>query len=313
MGSGAQHPALLLLVCIGYRVGILLLVIVVLRDSLVLQRSRTLFAPEKKDHDEGFTQGTRRECLKQKECLFIVSPGLSGSTALLDAVNQFPRIFLRGENGAMMGHVWNLFTTYERFAAHYLDDSIESEMIKYERYVHDGKKPAWYNEFNYDKMKCLPYDIFRSIYGYSEFQDYMVGFKETRFWEVDRLLKPRESGDWAEYRCDQLDPNKYDDFVRNLMFHDSLCENTKFLFNHRRTYNYSTGTGFYVGPRRGELLKRRLQWAEQFASEHSNTSMVVYYEDMFDPKINSTVMSRLAGFLGRSMPADITFARLPKV
>ena len=175
-----------------------------------------------------------------------------------------------------------------------------------------GAKPAWYKEFNHNKIRCLPYDIFRTLYGYSEFQEYMVGFKELRFWKVDMLLKPRELGDWVEYRCDHLDPNKYEDFVRNLMFHDSLCENTKFIFNRRRTYNYTKGTGFYPGPRQGQVLKSRLEWAEKFASEHPNSTMTVYFEDMFDPSINGTVMSQIARFLRRRMPAGRTFARLPK-
>lgn len=264
-----------------------------------------------KDDDQNF-RASVPSCQKQKECLFIVSPGLSGSTALMDALNQFPGVFIRGENGAMMSHVWNLYTTYDRFSAHYMDDSIEAEMAKYKRFVHRGAKPAWYNEFNHDKIHCLPYDIFRTLYGYSGFQEYIVGFKETRFWEVDRLLKPRELGDWAEYRCDNLDPDKYEDFVQNLMFHESLCENTKFIFNHRRTYDYTKGTGFYVGPARGKVLKMRLEWAETFASEHPNNTMMVYYEDMFDPSINGTVMSQIARFLGRKIPTGITFARLPK-
>lgn len=56
----------------------------------------------------------------------------------------------------------------------------------------------------------------------------------------------------------------------------------------------------------------RLEWAKTFASEHPNNTMTVYYEDMFDPSINGTVMSQIARFLGRKMPTGITFARLPK-
>ena len=123
--------------------------------------------------------------------MFIVSPGRSGSTALLDAMNQMEKVYIRGENAGMMKFLFNLHYVAKRLSSetHYKD--VAEELQRYEEYVVTHHKPDWYNEFNPAASLCATRSYFRHLFGYDDFKDYIVGFKEIRFWrDVADLGKP---------------------------------------------------------------------------------------------------------------------------
>lgn len=252
------------------------------------------------------------KCSKQKICLFIVSIGRSGSTALMDALNQFEKVFISGENINMMGHVWDLWTIVERFSSKEPVTAVENE-FKYKLSVVSSKqKPAWYNNFDHRISDCLPSEIFKAIYGHGDFNDYIVGFKEIRFFDIQNLMKPRRGGGSHQFIFDKLNQSSYDDFSEYLDFHSLLCDSTKFLFNYRKQYNWTTGQGFYKGKHVVNTLKMRLQWLKQYQNSHRNDTMTVYYEDMFDKEVNGTLLEEIGKFIGKTLPPNATFARVPK-
>jgi len=226
-------------------------------------------------------------------------------------MNQFNDVFIRGENALMMGKVWNLMTQIEALSNKLTSTAPKAsqEKLAYHKAVLiDHQKPAWYNMFDRSVTDCLASDIFRQIFGYNEFRSYIVGFKEIRFWNLKGLSSPTANRRGVYMTLNQ---SSYEDFRLFLDFHEQLCEDTKFVFNYRRNYNYTTGQGFYKGIEKAEQLRKRITWLKQYQKDHFSNAITVYYEDMFNPMVNQTVFQCIANFIKKPLPINATFARVP--
>ncbi len=53
--------------------------------------------------------GRRVQVTIPDKCVFILASGRSGSTSLMDAINQIPNYFIRGEQ---MGGFWYLYLAF---------------------------------------------------------------------------------------------------------------------------------------------------------------------------------------------------------
>jgi len=285
-------------------------------------------------------------CQKQDRCVFIVSLGRSGSTALMDAMNQMPGVYVRGENWNMMQHLYNIDQIAQQMsdwtdasllrarAKEALDDGsvlgVRAEKRSYEEMVAAGNKPAWHNEFQKGRHACAAAAWFKNLYGYDDFRDHVVGFKEIRYAEnLDGLLKRRKDAKpW------QADPERgretpgpyspweqrsYHVYERYLDFLRGLCHDSKVVFNMRRK-NDDGGQGFYLG--RGALMKELISWMDRYRKKRGKAiASVVYYEDMFDGSANKTLAHDLAKWLGVWRPEAakagvydrVRFDRVPKI
>lgn len=56
-----------------------------------------------------FQEGDFSLTLVAKKCVFVLATGHSGSTALMDALNQIPNYLIRGEQH---GALWNVYESY---------------------------------------------------------------------------------------------------------------------------------------------------------------------------------------------------------
>ncbi|GBF97617.1 hypothetical protein Rsub_10753 [Raphidocelis subcapitata] len=128
----------------------------------------------------------------------------------MDALNQLPRVFVRGENNNMLQHLYNLDEIAARMSRRSTaaGDGAVHEKKMYENYVFKlGRKPAWYNEFDADAVQCAKVSYFNNLFGYGRFKDYIVGFKEIRFSAVrDALVNATKTDVYWVYFEDMFDP-----------------------------------------------------------------------------------------------------------
>lgn len=257
----------------------------------------------------------RGMCTKHDMCTFIVSVGRSGSTALQDALNQLPNVYIRGENNNMLRMLYNIEQVSLQNSKKYprLGDAVGpmSEKKEYEQHVLAGNKPAWYSLFQAGAASCASSSYFKHLYGYGGFHSYNVGFKEIRHADgLGMLLKLENQRPWIFPRYGAIVYKTYDSYLDWMR---GLCQNSKIIFNMRREYDYTRGQGFYVG--KGDILKRNIEWMHRYRKAHRSSCHLVYYEDMFDPKTNATVLKNVAAFLGiknNDVPLGATFARVPR-
>mmetsp|Transcript_7892 Transcript_7892/g.15856 ORF Transcript_7892/g.15856 Transcript_7892/m.15856 type:complete len:324 (+) Transcript_7892:228-1199(+) len=260
----------------------------------------------------------RYACEKQKKCVFLMAMGRSGSTALQDAMNQLPGVFIRGENHGMFKYLFNLDQTgsqlTRKFPRRGDPTGAEAEKTRYHEFVKARNKPAWYSNFEPGVAECAKTSYFKRLFGYGDFQDYTVGFKEIRHnTNLNSLLDVKFASPWTlRYR----NGTRYKTYDVYIDFFKSLCTDSKIIFNLRRQYNLTAGQGFYRG--RGKLLERNIRWMHRYAQAHGKKQVhFVYYEDMFDPAKNETVLRDLARFLGISDDVlahqDVSFSRLPRI
>lgn len=254
-------------------------------------------------------------CTKHEKCTFIVSVGRAGSTALQDALNQLPNVYIRGENNNMLRMLYNIEQVALQNSKKYpkIGDHLGplSEKKEYELHVLGGNKPAWYNVFQPGAAACASSSYFKHLYGYGGFHSYTVGFKEIRHADgLGTLFKLAAQPPWIFPRYSGIVYKTYDAYLDWMR---SLCQHSKIIFNMRREYNYTRGQGFYVG--RGDVLKRNIEWMHRYRKAHRRSSHIVYYEDMFDPTKNVTILKDLATFIGikkDDIPLGTTFARVPR-
>ena len=257
----------------------------------------------------------RGSCVKHDACVFVISVGRSGSTALQDCLNQLPNVYIRGENHNMLAMLYNLEQVSLQHSKKFpkRGDSVGPlyEKKEYEAHVLEGNKPAWYSMFQPGVASCATSSFFKKLYGYGEFHSYIVGFKEIRY--ADRLatlLKLENQRPWIfpVYNNGSI----YKTYDAYLDWTRGLCKNSKIVFNMRREYDFTRGQGFYVG--KGSILKRTIEWMQRYQKSHKSVSHTIYYEDMFDSGKNTTVLENLAAFIGikkGDIPKGVTFARVP--
>ena len=198
------------------------------------------------------------------------------------------------------------------------DDDIlgpRAEKRAYEEFLANGNKPAWFSNFQQRQHECAASSYFKNLYGYGDFGEYVVGFKEIRHAEnLDQLLRVKDFNPWLGNRASNATYHKrsYLTYERYLNFLRGLCHDSKVLFNMRRNVDYSIGQGFYKG--RGQLMEEIAGWMERYRARVGGAvARVIYYEDMFDPSTNATLGCELATWLEASREGcDVRFDRVPR-
>jgi len=254
-------------------------------------------------------------CDRQQSCAFILSMGRAGSTALQDAMNQIPGVYIRGENNGMLKFLYNTNQIASQLTKRVSRASDpkgpDAEKMAYDTFVKEGNKPAWYSQFQPGVAECARTTYFKRLFGYGGFGEYIVGFKEIRHnSDLETLLALENTHPWTFRRRNGTLYSTYDkylDFIR------TLCVDTKIIFNLRRNYDYTAGQGFYK--KKGDILLRNVQWMYRYAQAHKKIVHFVYYEDMFDGTKNGTVLKDLASFLhlDQRLVQNVSFTRLPKI
>ena len=109
----------------------------------------------------------------ERNWLFQVSTGRSGSTSLMDMLNDLPNVYIAGENDGVFESLYALHKS-----------SIRTEFQGKRR----GNKAWWHHPVERSKLERIARTYVESAIGLKQNQNYAwVGFKEIRFGTADEL------------------------------------------------------------------------------------------------------------------------------
>eukprot|EP01023_Acetabularia_acetabulum_P046268 TRINITY_DN4755_c0_g2_i1.p1 TRINITY_DN4755_c0_g2~~TRINITY_DN4755_c0_g2_i1.p1 ORF type:complete len:319 (+),score=31.12 TRINITY_DN4755_c0_g2_i1:635-1591(+) len=104
-------------------------------------------------------------------CLFIAGVGLSGSTTLMDILNQHPQIHIRGENFGMFNQILEIILEKVEW-------SLDYELtLKYKDFAKLGRSFT----ISQDRAYYGVTQMFKQLFGHGNDTNKLVGFKEIRF------------------------------------------------------------------------------------------------------------------------------------
>eukprot|EP01024_Parvocaulis_polyphysoides_P073334 TRINITY_DN9431_c0_g1_i4.p2 TRINITY_DN9431_c0_g1~~TRINITY_DN9431_c0_g1_i4.p2 ORF type:complete len:102 (+),score=13.63 TRINITY_DN9431_c0_g1_i4:132-437(+) len=88
----------------------------------------------------------------------------------------------------------------------------------------------------------------------------------------------------------------------------------KILFNYRKQNSGILNSGFFKQKIYGNVtvhdIQKYIGWIKQYLGKNPDLAFAVYFEDMFDPKVNATLAKNLLEFLEMEKP-DFSFAARP--
>ncbi|GFR50037.1 hypothetical protein Agub_g12076 [Astrephomene gubernaculifera] len=244
-----------------------------------------------------------------QKCVFIFATGRSGSTSLMDALNQIPHYLIRGETWVAHG---NLFSAYQHLREartspgqeffHFakIRERFKDVKLAYGKRAETTRLP-FFNEFSEDRVLLATRAYYTVLYGHYG-KDVVSGFKEIRY--VCGVY-------FNQTRCDE----HFQEFVGFLR---GMCHDVKFLFNTRLSAslesnikrfqmfdNVTFATDFT------HLLNKTHTLYDNYAMQHSDHAFRVYMEDMFNIERNATLARNLLQFLGEDTSIPIRFNRMP--
>eukprot|EP01023_Acetabularia_acetabulum_P011091 TRINITY_DN1506_c0_g1_i1.p1 TRINITY_DN1506_c0_g1~~TRINITY_DN1506_c0_g1_i1.p1 ORF type:complete len:361 (-),score=36.06 TRINITY_DN1506_c0_g1_i1:340-1422(-) len=126
-------------------------------------------------------------------CVFIVAVGLSGSTTLMDVLNQHPEIHIRGENSGIFNQIHQIMHNHLAWNQDY------EQLFADENW----KLMATFQTHTYQHAYQGIKQMFKYLYGHDDNWGKMIGFKEIRFIKKEQI-----------------------DFVRG------LCDSSKIIFQY---------------------------------------------------------------------------------
>ncbi|KAG2451752.1 hypothetical protein HYH02_003531 [Chlamydomonas schloesseri] len=262
-----------------------------------------------------------------ERCVVVLGTGRSGSTSLVDALNQMPHFFVRMEQEGAYWYLYLAWRLLEKAYTHSRDfvasvRSVEATAGKtaaahlsyraakgiYEQFATRKKQP-WFNDLHPVRMREAIRAFYAITYGYHG-PGVVSGFKEVRF---------------VRGRAFSSESSTYDDFEDFINFLRLLCTDMKVLLNSRASASLEDNYKLESMLARNGVLKttsnetflRDLQltheWYDRYAEAHPDHALRVIMEDMFDPEVNGTLVRRLISFMGEPPDAypHVVFNRMP--
>ncbi|KXZ50411.1 hypothetical protein GPECTOR_16g585 [Gonium pectorale] len=271
-----------------------------------------------------------------RRCLMVLATGRSGSTALVDALNQLPNYFIRGEHKAAFHYLyltwrclkftWSMAREFRNGTVRVLqaasasaDDAsgagsgaaaAASRALSHVPFdvakqaynsVAPTMKLPWFSDVHPDRTKEAMRSFYGMLYGYQG-AGFVSGFKEIRYVRNGRFPVPNAT---------------YVDFADFIAFLRNMCVDVKVLLNTRAKPDLASNRKLHrmMGRNHGasaEAFEENMRITHVwYASENPQHSMRVLMEDMFDPKVNATLARNILTFLGEDPNARIDFARMP--
>ncbi|GIL74019.1 hypothetical protein Vretimale_5045 [Volvox reticuliferus] len=236
------------------------------------------------EHVANFQRTQAGPRLAAEKCVFILATAHSGSTALMDALNQIPNYLIRGENWAAN---YNLFNAYQRICSiprspgqSYINwrehghASLHTVKSLYEAQANRRKLP-FFHEFDTDRVIIATRVYYKVLFGH--FGDGIVtGSKETRY--VCGTT-------FASHKCEEQ-------FSAFLKFLKKICISTKVLLLTRTDHSTHANPDIFEPLTGGEkiLMERNLgkthQLYDEYVSYYPEHAFRVHMEDMFDLKVS---------------------------
>ncbi|GFR51935.1 hypothetical protein Agub_g14456 [Astrephomene gubernaculifera] len=244
------------------------------------------------------------------KCVFILATGHSGSTALMDALNQLPNYLIRGEQYAA---IWNIYESYMNFNWTIADPLSQLKFnwserphatFKEVKDLYDKEavteKLPWFNEFNLDRIMAAARTYYAILYGYYG-KGFVSGFKDSRY----------VCGESFEsWRCAEV-------FNGFMTFLRKLCLDVKVVFNTRTSDSFESNTRLFHQMARFSVdefsknLKETHRLFNDYAKNNPDLAFHVFYEEMYDAQKNATLARNLLQFLKEDPSFPIRFTRMP--
>nr|ADI46940.1 MTM0775 [Volvox carteri f. nagariensis] len=248
--------------------------------------------------------------LQAGKCVFILATGQSGSTVLMDALNQLPHYLIRGEQYAAF---WNVYESFMNFRWTTNEPSNQGlfnwtaykyaplSTIKglYNREAPHVELP-WFNEFPQERIFVAARSYYAALYGFYG-GNFVSGFKDSRF---------VCGKSFSRGRCSEL-------FGGFMHFLQTICLDVKVLLNTRASSSLASNRKLYAMSRdqSEEDFLRDLNEThslyDSYLSQNSDHAFRVFYEDLYNPSRNTTLAKRLLEFLGEESSTPIRFTRMP--
>lgn len=113
-------------------------------------------------------------------CIFVVAQGRSGSTLLLELLNEIEGMNICGENWGAVGSLAHFYESLRKTMASAPPQGKADVMMPYAEILERGLKPAWYNVFDHDAILADLRHLLRRMYNPGA-RYRRWGFKEIRF------------------------------------------------------------------------------------------------------------------------------------
>eukprot|EP01025_Chloroclados_australasicus_P020400 TRINITY_DN2150_c0_g1_i1.p3 TRINITY_DN2150_c0_g1~~TRINITY_DN2150_c0_g1_i1.p3 ORF type:complete len:293 (-),score=16.11 TRINITY_DN2150_c0_g1_i1:2333-3211(-) len=251
--------------------------------------------------------------LVQDRCIFIISTGRAGSTAVIGALNQIDNVFIRGENLNLFLKMESIYNLVDMLSYHTSQD-FDTETL-YQKLSKTRKTP-WFNAFPPNTAQCAIQQFFKSLYGRGQFDKYVVGFKEIRYNSQQYVIQygnenKKFKPDTVPMKPTEVYIDSFEKFGVRMQFLRNLCHHTKLIFNFREDLLAMTRSGFYGKKGQynvSEMLAETREWMIKYQRDFPHESFIVKYEDMFDDTKNKTLAKELLQFLELKYDEDISFA-----
>ncbi|KAG2441801.1 hypothetical protein HXX76_003412 [Chlamydomonas incerta] len=260
-------------------------------------------------------------------CVVVLGTGRSGSSSLVDALNQLPHFFVRMEQEGAYWYLYLAWRLLEIAYSHSLDFieavrpvearsgpaaaahlSYRSAKAIYEQFAVTKKMP-WFNDLHPVRMREAVRAFYTITYGYHG-PGVVSGFKELRF---------------VRGRAFSSEYSTYKDFADFMGFLQLLCADVKVLLNSRASSsledNYKLDSMLsrngvfraYSNETFARDLAATHEWFDTYAKEHPDHAFRVIMEDMYDAERNRTLMRDMLTFLGEQPDAHphVVFNRMP--
>ncbi|GIL48621.1 hypothetical protein Vafri_5094 [Volvox africanus] len=247
--------------------------------------------------------------LAAEECVFVLATPHSGSTALMDALNQIPNYLIRGENWA--AH-YNLFNAYQRMSSipqspgqsyiHWREHrqaSFHTVKSLYEAQAYQRKLP-FFHEFQVDRVLIATRAYYKVLFGHYG-NGVVAGFKETRYVCGTAFGSNQCSEQFSAY----------------LHFLRRTCIRTKVFLLSRTDNSVHANPDIFEPLTGGQKLlaerdlERTHQLYDDYVRNNPEHAFRVHMEGMFDHKRNATLARNILTFLQEDPFLPIQFTRMP--
>lgn len=192
------------------------------------------------------------------QCLFIFAQGRSGSTLLLELLNEIDGVNICGENNGALKHLEKFHGCLRESIRNSHPWGDDKPKFTYREILEKELKPAWYNVFEYKSILEQLRSLIREMY--NPHGDYRVwGFKEIRH------------GLGGTYNAFESEL----DFIK-LMFPGS-----RFVFNTRSIHDLLQSGWWADHPERSrKRLSYQYACFEEYFKIHNDYCYMVAYEDI---------------------------------
>lgn len=204
--------------------------------------------------------------------ILICATGRSGSTTLMRIINTIPNTNICGENNNALFYLLKFYKNlkYTMTMRHIEQVNGKYVHLSYERYIEKDIKPAWYNSYNFNRMKVKIKEMIIDMFKINEKTE-IIGFKEIRY-------------------CDKLD-------ILNTFI--ELFPNTQIIIHIKNDIEKQSKSSWWA--KNPEESKLKLQKYNKQLIDFYNNNKNICYLSTFENMLNVNEMQKIFKFLNKEL------------